>query len=100
MSRVFRRWSGRVQLHIELFEHRLHPLGNRALVFGVLVTLGLQGLFTYAPWMQEWFGTSPPTAYAWLLVFGLGIAVFAVVSALDAYQRSRRLSGPARRSSA
>ena len=79
--------------------HRLHPLGNRALVLGVLATLALQGLFTYTPWMQEWFGTSPPTGYAWLLVFGLGVAVFAVVSALDAYQRSRTLSGRVRRSS-
>ncbi len=42
--------------------------------------------------MQAIFATAAPSAYSWLLVGALGIAVFAVVSALDAYQRARRIS--------
>lgn len=73
--------------------HRLHPLGNRPLIAGVLVTLGMQALLTFLPGMQAVFGTAAPPPYSWVLVAGLGVAVFAVVSALDAYQRARTISG-------
>lgn len=70
---------------------RLETLtGNRAALVAVVVLLGLQALFTYAPFMQLWFGTEGLLPVDWLWVLGVGAAVFVVVEIEKAIMRAVR----------
>ena len=44
-----------------------NPFGNRIIILGVAVVIGLQLLFTYAPFMQVAFGTAPMSRREWLV---------------------------------
>jgi calcium-translocating P-type ATPase len=63
--------------------------GNRAAVGAVALLVPLQLAFTYAPFMQRWFGTAAlaPIDWAWCLL--VGVAVFAIVEAEKAFGRRR-----------
>jgi magnesium-transporting ATPase (P-type) len=63
--------------------------GNRAVLIAIFVCIGLQLLFTYAPFMNRLFGTAPLNLEAWLRCIGLGMAVFVLVEAEKAVLRSR-----------
>ena len=54
-------------------------LSNRAALLAVAVLVVLQGVFTYAPWFQTWFGTAGLAAGDWLWVLAAGLAVFLLV---------------------
>jgi magnesium-transporting ATPase (P-type) len=64
--------------------------GNRAALVAVAVLVVLQLAFTYAPFMQLWFGTAGLRAVDWAWVLGAGAAVFAIVEAEKAVMRAVR----------
>lgn len=68
---------------------RTGMLGNRYVLIAIGLLLGLQALFTYAPFMQVLFGTAAIDADAWLRVLGFGVGVFAVVELEKAWLRWR-----------
>jgi len=55
--------------------------GNRAALWMSLVLIALQLLFTYAPFMQTMFHSTPLNGTSWLLIAGLGLAKFFAVEA-------------------
>lgn len=55
---------------------------NRWLWFGVVTTIGLQAVFTYAPFMNTVFDTAPLPISAWWPVIALGIAIYTVIGAI------------------
>ncbi|WP_409330468.1 HAD-IC family P-type ATPase [Trujillonella humicola] len=58
---------------------RLGLLGNRWVSVGLTAMLGLQLLFTYAPWMNRLFHSAPIPPLWWLGITGVGVVVFLVV---------------------
>jgi magnesium-transporting ATPase (P-type) len=60
---------------------RIGVLSNRWVIVGVTTTIGLQLVFTYAPFMQAVFGSAPLGIDAWLRIVGVGLGVYAVVGA-------------------
>jgi magnesium-transporting ATPase (P-type) len=63
--------------------------GNRAVLYAILVCIGLQLLFTYAPFMNRLFGTAPLDLAAWALCIAVGVVVFVLVEVEKAVMRSR-----------
>ncbi|WNJ21099.1 cation-transporting P-type ATPase [Pontibacter sp. G13] len=59
--------------------HRLGFYSNRWLLIGVAVMIGLQMLFTYAPWMNRIFGTEPIGPRAWVAILGMSFLLFGLV---------------------
>ncbi|MHC1790136.1 HAD-IC family P-type ATPase [Solidesulfovibrio sp.] len=58
------------------------PLGgNPWVLWGVAAAAALQGLFTYAPFMHELFGSAAITPMAWLRILGAAVLGFLVVEA-------------------
>ena len=57
----------------------LHPLSNRWVLGGVGITIMLQLLYTYAPFMNTAFKSAPLDAWMWLPIFAVGIVAFVVV---------------------
>ncbi len=55
--------------------------GNRVAVYVVLLLLGLQLLFTYAPAMQQVFHSVPLDGLSWSVILGLGGLLFLLVEA-------------------
>jgi magnesium-transporting ATPase (P-type) len=53
--------------------------GNRWVLVGATAMLGLQLLFTYAPWMNGLFHSAPIGLEWWLWTTAIGIAVYALV---------------------
>jgi Ca2+-transporting ATPase len=51
-----------------------NPFGNRIVILGVLVVIGLQVLFTYAPFMQVAFNTEAMSGAEWGAVALIGLA--------------------------
>lgn len=55
--------------------------GNKYAFIAVGVLIVLQLFFTYAPFMNDWFGTTPHAAWYWIFPVAGGFAVFLVVEA-------------------
>jgi calcium-translocating P-type ATPase len=53
--------------------------GNPWVLWGVLGTAVLQGLFTYTPFMQELFGSAAISPQAWLRILGAAVVGFFLV---------------------
>ncbi|OMQ15189.1 carbonate dehydratase, partial [Modestobacter sp. VKM Ac-2676] len=71
---------------------------NRWVLAGVGAMLGLQLLFTYAPWMNELFSSAPVAPVWWLWATAVGVAVHLLVEA-EKWLRRRgaaraRVDGP------
>lgn len=49
----------------------------------------LQIIFTYAPFMNSWFGTAPLDAVGWLVPLGLSVVIFFLVEVGKAFFRRR-----------
>ncbi len=60
---------------------------------GVLTTIGLQLLFTYAPAMNLLFHTAPIPLETWMPIIGIGLASYVIVE-VEKWIR-RQLTGPA-----
>ncbi|WP_249523270.1 HAD-IC family P-type ATPase [Modestobacter marinus] len=58
---------------------RVGLFSNRWVPAGLTAMLGLQLLFTYAPWMNDLFHSAPIHPAWWLGITGLGVVVFTVV---------------------
>ncbi|SER71453.1 HAD-IC family P-type ATPase [Lentzea albida] len=61
---------------------------NRWLLVGVALTIGLQLLLTYLPFMNELFHTAPLGWQPWLVVFMMSVMAYVVVE-LDKWRRRR-----------
>ena len=88
-----------VVVFVELFylfncrslNHSFFSLGffsNRLLLGGVAGMISLQLLFTYMPLANRLFHTAPISPHAWLLILGVGLSVFVIVSIEKWIQRS------------
>jgi magnesium-transporting ATPase (P-type) len=64
--------------------------GSRMLLLAIGACLGLQLLFTYAPFMNRLFDTEALTATGWARCLALALAVFALVEIEKAALRGRR----------
>ena len=61
--------------------------GNRSLWISAGALLVLQLLFTYAPFMNVWFDSSPIGLHSWALTAGVAVVVFVVMEAAKAVLR-------------
>ncbi len=53
--------------------------GSRPVLFAISLTLVIQALFTYAPWMQALFGTTGLGLITWVHIIAAGVALFFIV---------------------
>ncbi|MDZ7781403.1 MAG: cation transporting ATPase C-terminal domain-containing protein [Halioglobus sp.] len=67
--------------------------GNKVMLFAIGACLGLQLLFTYAPFMNRFFDTEALDATAWLYCFGVGLTVFILVEIEKLFVRKRLAGG-------
>ena len=63
--------------------------GNPAVWISIAVLIVLQIIFTYAPFMNSWFGTAPLDAVGWLVPLGLSVVIFFLVEVGKAFFRRR-----------
>jgi magnesium-transporting ATPase (P-type) len=78
-------------------EHSMFRVGvfsNHWVTGGVLTTVGLQILITYAPFMQTLFHTAPLGVEAWLRIIGVGLCVYAAVGVEKWLRQRRRATRP------
>jgi len=61
--------------------------GNRVVWWSALALIVLQLIYTYAPFMNDLFGSRPLPARDWILPIVLSIAIFLAVEALKAVRR-------------
>ncbi|HLF98507.1 MAG TPA: cation-transporting P-type ATPase [Methylococcaceae bacterium] len=66
--------------------------GNRYALMAVPFLLAIQGLFSYAPFMQQAFGTAAIDLSAWGRIAAFGIALFALVELEKQVLRNHRQS--------
>jgi magnesium-transporting ATPase (P-type) len=67
--------------------------GNRAVVIAIAVCIGLQLIFTHAPFMNLLFESTPLDAGAWARCVAVGLAVFVLVETEKAVLRRWASSG-------
>ena len=58
--------------------------GNRSLWISAAALIALQLVFTYAPFMNTWFGSTPIGLYSWMLTAGIAVVVFLVMETAKA----------------
>jgi cation-transporting P-type ATPase F len=68
-----------------------NPFGNRIIILGVAVVIGLQLLFTYAPFMQVAFGTGPMSGAEWLVVVLIGVGTMVFMDLVGVILRRLRI---------
>ena len=61
--------------------------GNRGLWISAGALLSLQLVFTYAPFMNEWFDSTPIGLHSWALTAGIAVLVFVVMEGAKALIR-------------
>lgn len=54
-------------------------LGTRPVLIAVAIVVGLQFVFTYAPFMQRWFETRPVSLFDGMLVVAVAVILFFVL---------------------
>lgn len=54
-------------------------LGTRPVLIAVAIVVGLQFVFTYAPFMQRWFETRPVSLFDGMLVVAVAVVLFFVL---------------------
>ncbi len=75
------RFLSRSSLTLDVFK------GNRAIWWSALALIGLQIVYTYAPFMHDLFGSRPLTLWGWLIPLALSVVVFLAVEGLKALRR-------------
>jgi cation-transporting P-type ATPase F len=75
---------------------RIHPLSNRWVLGGVAITIALQLMYTYAPFMHVAFQSAPLTLRQWGYILAAGVATLFIVE-FEKYltNRGRRGRRPA-----
>ena len=68
-----------------------HPFSNRMVDLGVAVVIGLQVLFTYAPFMHVAFDTAPLTAGQWGAILAIGVGAMLVMDLVGIVLRRLRI---------
>jgi Ca2+-transporting ATPase len=58
---------------------RIHPLSNRWVLGGVAITIALQLMYTYAPFMHVAFQSAPLTLEHWSYILAAGVATLFIV---------------------
>jgi len=58
---------------------RIHPLSNRWVLGGVAITIALQLMYTYAPFMHVAFQSAPLTLEHWSYIVAAGVATLFIV---------------------
>ena len=53
--------------------------GNRYALSAIGILVMLQLLFTYHPWMQQWFGTADIDLMAWSKIIVMGVVLFLII---------------------
>jgi magnesium-transporting ATPase (P-type) len=61
--------------------------GNRGLWISAGALIALQIVFTYAPFMNVWFDSTPIGVHSWALTAGIAVVVFVVIEAAKAALR-------------
>ena len=61
--------------------------GNRAIWVAAGILAVLQLVFTYAPFMHDWFDSGPIDGRAWAMAIGFAVVVFLVVEGVKALTR-------------
>ncbi len=81
---------------------RIHPLSNRWVLGGVAITIALQLMYTYAPFMHVAFQSAPLTLEHWSYIFAAGVATLFIVEFEKwlVNRRSSRLGEAGRRGDA
>ena len=64
-------------------------LGNRYVPLSILLVLCLQGLFTYAEFMQYLFDTTPIGFLSWVKIFCIGALIFLIIEGEKYLLRSK-----------
>jgi Ca2+-transporting ATPase len=67
---------------------RVHPFSNRMLLIGVLLTAGLQAMFTYAPFMNVAFKSVPLSGGRWATIVLVAAAAFLFIEVVKAVQNA------------
>ena len=63
---------------------------NPFLWVGIAITLGLQVMFVYAPFMQKLFHTAPVSPVSWLITVGFGVVLAVLVEIEKRIRRALR----------
>ena len=63
---------------------------NPFLWLGISITLGLQVMFTYAPFMHDLFHTAPVSALSWLITAGYGVVLAVLIEIEKRIRRALR----------
>ena len=87
MAEIFYLFNSRYLISSVL--NRQGLLGNGVVLLAVGVLLLLQGLFTYLPLFQQWFGTAALDGPAWVRVVLFGASVFVLVELEKVWWRRR-----------
>jgi len=72
---------------------RVNPISNYMLLLGFAITVGLQAMFTYAPFMNVAFQSVPLSAERWAWILPVGVAAFLFIEVVKGVQNAvdRRL---------
>ena len=73
---------------------RIHPLSNRWVLGGVAITIALQLMYTYAPFMHVAFQSAPLTLEHWSYILAAGVATLFIVE-FEKWLVNRRSAGQA-----
>lgn len=68
-------------------------VGNRAVVIAIVACIGLQVIFTYAPFMNLLFASAPLDAAGWAKCVAVGLIIFLLVETEKFVLRRRSSSG-------
>jgi len=73
---------------------RVNPVSNYMLLVGFAITVGLQAMFTYAPFMNVAFESVPLSAERWIPILLVGMAAFVFIEGVKGVQNAvdRRLA--------
>jgi Ca2+-transporting ATPase len=71
---------------------RIHPLSNRWVLGGVAITIALQLMYTYAPFMHVAFQSAPLTLEHWSYILAAGVATLFIVE-FEKWLVNRRSAG-------
>jgi magnesium-transporting ATPase (P-type) len=67
---------------------KIGVFSNPLIWFGVIMMILLQLLFTYAPFMNQAFHTTPIEPIDWLFIIATGIVIYSIIG-VEKYLRNK-----------